>query len=129
MTTRKRRARRAHRDLLSITMSAPAHPHLHDFDWSLYHVTDSSSLDRVHAPLLQLHLRIAKPDGAVKTEIVELKPAELDAVLGQLAASGYPAVALDLRGHGESPLGNQAGWSDRAYSRTAPCPERSDPYH
>ena len=69
-------------------MSAPAHPHLHDFDWSLYHVTDSSSLDRVHAPLLQLHLRIAKPDGAVKTEIVELKPAELDAVLGQLAAAG-----------------------------------------
>ena len=88
MTTRKRRARRAHRDLLSITMSAPAHPHLDDFDWSLYHVTDSSSLDRVHAPLLQLHLRIAKPDGAVKTEIVELKPAELEAVLGQLAAAG-----------------------------------------
>ena len=64
------------------------HAYLHDFDWSLYHVTDSSSLDRVHAPLLQLHLRITKPDGAVKTEIVELKPAELDAVLGQLAAAG-----------------------------------------
>jgi pimeloyl-ACP methyl ester carboxylesterase len=31
--------------------------------------------------------------------------------IAALSASGYPAVALDLRGHGESPLGNSADFS------------------
>jgi pimeloyl-ACP methyl ester carboxylesterase len=35
-------------------------------------------------------------------------------VLAELAAAGYPAVALDLRGHGESPLGDAADFSAEA---------------
>mgnify|MGYP002632290466 CR=1 FL=1 len=32
-------------------------------------------------------------------------------VLAQLATAGYPAIALDLRGHGESPLGDPKGFT------------------
>lgn len=35
-------------------------------------------------------------------------------VLADLAACGYPAIALDLRGHGESPLGHPADFSPAA---------------
>jgi len=35
-------------------------------------------------------------------------------VISELAACGYPAVALDLRGHGESPLGDAADFSATA---------------
>lgn len=36
------------------------------------------------------------------------------AVVAELQAAGYPAIALDLRGHGESPLGDVADFSPRA---------------
>ena len=32
-------------------------------------------------------------------------------MLSDLADCGYPAIALDLRGHGESPLGNPADFN------------------
>ena len=36
------------------------------------------------------------------------------ATAGILAASGYPTLVLDLRGHGESPLGDQDDFSPDA---------------
>ena len=36
------------------------------------------------------------------------------ATLAELTAAGYPAVAIDLRGHGESPLGDEAAFSPAA---------------
>ena len=63
------------------------HDYLHDFDWSLYHVLGSSALSRVQEPRLQLQLQIAKAGapGVVKSEALELTPADLDATLGALA--------------------------------------------
>ena len=38
-------------------------------------------------------------------------------VLADLAAQGYPAMALDLRGHGESPLGDPAAFGPETLAR------------
>ena len=38
-------------------------------------------------------------------------------VLADLAAQGYPAMALDLRGHGESPLGDPALFGPETLAR------------
>ena len=37
--------------------------------------------------------------------------------VAELAAMGYPAVALDLRGHGESALGPEAAFSPQSLAR------------
>jgi len=73
------------------------HDYLADFDWSLYHVLGSSSLAKVHEPVVQLHLQIAKAGGtgSVTSEALELTPAELDATLNALseASEALKAVA------------------------------------
>ena len=73
-----------------------AHDYLADFDWSLYHVLGSSSLAKVHSPLLQLHLEVAKAGGtgALAKEALELTPAELDATLGALAEASAALKGL-----------------------------------
>jgi len=38
-------------------------------------------------------------------------------VLGDLTRAGYPAIAVDLRGHGESPLGDPASFSATALAQ------------
>lgn len=67
-----------------------SHDYLSDLDWQVNYVLGSSELARVHAPLVQLQLRVRKAEGAdgappEVTEHLELTPADLDATLDALA--------------------------------------------
>ena len=71
--------------------------YLHDFDWSLHYVLGSSTIAKVQAPLVSLHLQIAKAgttQGEMVTESLELTPSDLDATIDVLASANEALRAL-----------------------------------
>jgi len=72
--------------------------YLLDFDWQLNHVLASSSLAKVHLPLVHLHLKVRRAGiGAETAERFELTPAELDAAISSLGAASIALHALPDR--------------------------------
>lgn len=67
------------------TTSKLARAHLSDVDWKVNVTVASDRLSGLRQPLLLLQLSVRREDGATEPLLLELPPAELDALLASLA--------------------------------------------